>query len=239
MKYNLCPAGTYSDYALWINVFRLWRKENRSGDGRSFARDHFLNHSTLIMIEKLKGQFVDALKSLGFVIDEANCNKNSNDFNIVSAVIVAGLYPKIASVKRVFANRPPLFSTKTVRRLQVHKKSVNSNAVKFPTPYLVYHVCVKSYGVYLHDCGLASPLALVLLAKNLTFVPDTKSMGLIKVDDTFRFNAHPQLFRLLLRLNERLKNFVDRICSSPGLPLTDIETDFLDFVSYLIKSESY
>lgn len=67
---------------------------------KKFCWEYFLSWSTMMQLVKLKKEFMDNLHQLGFVPNSKpnskECNCNSENVDLIRAVICAGLYPNLA-----------------------------------------------------------------------------------------------------------------------------------------------
>lgn len=97
-------AATKSDHLMWCNAFADWDSTlDRRGESaaKKFAYENFLSHQNLTMLKKMKRQFEQSLEAVGFLsADRAIRNLNAESRQIVLAIVCAGLYPKVAKVRR-------------------------------------------------------------------------------------------------------------------------------------------
>lgn len=244
-KFEFCPAGSYSDYALWINVVHLWQEKRSTGDNWEFARENFMSNLNLIQIEKLKRQFVQHLiKDRLISSEEEYSNQNSTNVRLVSAMVVAGLYPKVATIIRPYDGQAAsaLCFTKRIGRVLIHRKSINRTSMDFPTINLIYHQCVKSKTVQIHDCAPVSPLTLMFFGNNLTYMKGKDGgRGTVLVDNFVPFNICPSSFKIILRLNVHLKKVFERFCQSPQTSFQEnpLDRQLLNDVARLLTEEKF
>ena len=74
-----------------------------------------------------------------------------------------------------------------------HPKSVNAKEVNFTHPWVVYHLKMKSTGVYLYDSSEVSPMSLIFFGRDFRIGTETLDDGAvletIAVDDFVKFNC--------------------------------------------------
>lgn len=99
-------AGTKSDHLMWCNAFNEWQKihqnsQNFENSAQKFAYANFLSHQILQILQKMKKQFENSLKEIGFLgADPGIRNLNDDSRQIVLAIVCAGLYPQVAKIRR-------------------------------------------------------------------------------------------------------------------------------------------
>ncbi|RZC37856.1 ATP-dependent RNA helicase DHX57, partial [Asbolus verrucosus] len=177
-------------YKKWLTVFK-----KSSIGGRNFANENFLSYKTLITIADIKHQFLEFLVDIGFIsvnlegkrycgqddvlkITGEEFNRNGENFNVLSAILCAALYPNVIKVLT-----PPKSFVKTaggaipkendVKDLKfqtvkesvfIHPSSVNYTVSHFPSPYLVYQEKVKTSKIFFRDCTMIPVISLVLFS---------------------------------------------------------------------------
>ncbi len=228
-------SGTRSDHLMLANVILDWEDARERGRSRDFCWEYFLSESTLKMLDNMKRQFAEHLHKLQF-LDSANykavaANRNSNDEDLVRAVICAGLYPNVASVRvKRSKNRPeggfPMLQTLTERKVSVHPKSVNSNECNFQHPWVAYHVKMQSTSTFIHDCSEVSPMSLIFFGEHLRRGEETLRDGrvveTISVDSFVKFNCARDTSNIFKILRKALDELLEYKISNPGV--TDWDT---------------
>ncbi|XP_070295539.1 ATP-dependent DNA/RNA helicase DHX36-like [Salvelinus sp. IW2-2015] len=103
-----------SDHLTIIYAFTGWEEAKRRGYKfeREFCWDNFLSANTLQMLHNMKGQFAEHLLGAGFISTknhkDPDSNINSENEKLIKAVIVAGLYPKVAMIKPSGSKKRPV-----------------------------------------------------------------------------------------------------------------------------------
>ena len=119
----------------FISICSAWegfqtQKEKSIEAAKIFCRKNYFDYKTMIEISELRQHFFNILAQIGFV-DEEDWNENvkiSNKYNVhsakeavVSAVVVAGLYPNVAQI----TSHSNLSLQHMKESLQFHNSSVN------------------------------------------------------------------------------------------------------------------
>ncbi|CAG7729372.1 unnamed protein product [Allacma fusca] len=182
--------------------------------------DHMSNLSMLI---NLKNQFATYLHRMKFLpstyYKEDECNRNSSNVGIITAVTAAGLYPNVAQVKMKGKKNPyPLVYTEEDGQVHLHPKSVNSKELTFECPFLVYHMKLKSSMIFLHDTTMVSPFPLLFFGGSLQWNREKGYGGTIVIDNgRIRFGCmENQVFKIVDSLRTELDKFLEHKISNPG-----------------------
>uniref|UniRef100_A0A6A7FSI6 RNA helicase n=1 Tax=Hirondellea gigas TaxID=1518452 RepID=A0A6A7FSI6_9CRUS len=99
-------AGSCSDHMVLIRVFQQWQKAHAEGWERKWCAKNYVSSATMEMIHGIRGQILAQLRGMGFVKprgphgDIRDCNSNSNNWGMVKAAIVAGVYPNLIRTDR-------------------------------------------------------------------------------------------------------------------------------------------
>jgi HrpA-like RNA helicase len=229
-----------SDHMTLLMAFNGWnqsRNESRAAE-REYLHANFLSRNTLIMIEKMKRQFEKILSDEGF-FDRKNrihYNSNSDNFELVKAVLVAGLYPNVVKVDLPGSggggrgnkknSRPPQPKLKTRKLWEPGSKeedcSLHPSSVLygrqggFGQPFLVFHEKVKTSQVYVRDATAVSPFALLLFGGAVQ-VEHLK--GMVTLDNWLRFSVAAQHGVLIVAMRGKLMTIMKRKLENPKLNL--------------------
>ena len=231
-----------SDHMTLLMAFNGWNKsrnESRAAE-REYLHANFLSRNTLSMIEKMKRQFEKILSDEGF-FDRKNrihYNSNGDNFELIKAVLVAGLYPNVVKVdlpknsgggggrgnKR--NSRPPQPKLKTRKLWEPGSKeedcSLHPSSVLygrqggFGQPFLVFHEKVKTSQVYVRDATAVSPFALLLFGGAVQ-VEHLK--GMVTLDNWLRFSVAAQHAVLIVAMRGKLMHIMQRKLENPKLNL--------------------
>lgn len=92
--------GLGSDQLAAVEAHRQWLRLGGS-EARNFCNENFLSWRTLEMLEDLRKQFGDLLYNARFLtssnLDSDDANMYSHNQSLLKALIVAGLYPNVAT----------------------------------------------------------------------------------------------------------------------------------------------
>ncbi|GAQ84373.1 helicase domain-containing protein [Klebsormidium nitens] len=212
--------------------------------GREHCRKHFLNQQTLEMLADMRAQFATLLADIGFVADATDSgagrgrrrdaaqladdvsrpwNAHATHPAVIKAVLCAGLYPHVAAIDKdsLAAGHGLTGSGKRPRwtdghvEVAIHPSSVNHMVTEFKRPFLVFHEKVRTTRVFLRDCTVVSPYALLLFGGPVMVLHQE---GRIVVDGWLDMNAPAQTAVLFKELRKKLDAFlvgkVDRKRSS-------------------------
>ncbi len=243
--------GTRSDHLMLANAISQWESATSRGRGRDFCWNFFLSESTLRMLDNMKRQFAEHLFQQRFLDSKnakgAGANRNSGNEELVRAVICAGLYPNVASVKvkRTRTGGFPILQTAMERRVSVHPKSVNAKEVGFSHPWVVYHLKMRSASsTFIYDCSEVSPMALIFFGRHLRVGEDRLSDGevieTVDVDDFVRFKCARETAAVFKVLRRSLDELLEYKVSNPGVTNWDRSTRegaILDTIVNLLSYE--
>eukprot|EP00071_Canis_lupus_P008857 XP_005626411.1 probable ATP-dependent RNA helicase YTHDC2 [Canis lupus familiaris] len=98
-------AGTFSDHMALLRAFQAWQKARSDGWERAFCEKNFLSQATMEIIIGMRTQLLGQLRASGFVRargggDIRDVNTNSENWAVVKAALVAGMYPNLVHVDR-------------------------------------------------------------------------------------------------------------------------------------------
>jgi len=193
----------------------------------------FMSTFIFRMLINMKKQLAHHLRTLRF-LDSDDCkakaaNRNSNNEDLVRAIICAGLYPNVAQVhiKNRGRESEPILSTLTDRRVVIHPKSINATETKFRYPWMVYHLKMKSTSTYVHDCSEVSPMSLIFFGKGLftdmRSNSNTNSMETIAVDPFVKFSCMRETSGVFKALRKALDELLQHKVAHPGPANWNIE----------------
>ena len=185
-KQNLATAN--SDHLTIYNAYSRWKAARKAGHDAemTFCMQNYLKRKTLLEIENVKTDLIKLVKSIGFLstkdekqlIGTSSWN-TSTDISpgihlnpkvcaLIKAVILAGLYPNVA---KVCSEKDPDGTSRICGaempqgHAYIHPSSVNRTLQA--QGYMVYQEKTKQSQVYLRDCTLVSPFALLLFGHNI------------------------------------------------------------------------
>ncbi|NWT61676.1 YTDC2 helicase, partial [Erythrocercus mccallii] len=173
-------AGTFSDHMVLLRAFQAWQKARSDGWERAFCEKNFLSQATMQIIVGMRTQLLGQLRASGFVrarggSDIRDVNANSENWAVVKAALVAGMYPNL-----VHADRESLVLTAPKeKKVQFHPTSVLSQpqykkippvngqtaaAVQaLPTDWLIYDEMTRAHRIAnIRCCSVVTPITVAL-----------------------------------------------------------------------------
>ncbi|XP_026425947.1 DExH-box ATP-dependent RNA helicase DExH1-like isoform X1 [Papaver somniferum] len=226
-----------SDHIALLKAFDGWNDAKRSGRERAYCWENFLSPLTLQMMEDMRKQFLDLLCDIGFVNKSKGAkayNIYSDDLEMVSAILCAGLYPNVVQCKR--RGKRTAFYTKEVGKVDIHPASVNAGINSFPLPYMVYSEKVKTTSIYIRDSTNISDYALLLFGGNL--IPTKAGEGIEMLEGYLYFSAAKSVLDLIKNLRNELDKLLARKIEEPGLDVYAEGKGVVDAAVELLRSRS-
>lgn len=214
---KILSRNTRSDHLTVVNAFWGWEDAKREGGRfeREYCWENFLSANTLQMLQNMKGQFAEHLLATGFVNSkdpkDPTSNINSDNEKLIKAVIVAGLYPKVAKVR---PSRIPKVYTKTEGRVYIHPKSVNAEEANFNYSWLIYHLKMRTTSIFLYDCTEVSPFSLLFFGGDITIQKD-EYQETIAVDEWIVFQSPARIAHLVKELRKELDVLLEEKIKRP------------------------
>ncbi|RXN23652.1 putative ATP-dependent RNA helicase YTHDC2 isoform X1 [Labeo rohita] len=156
-------ANTFSDHMALLRAFQAWQKARSDGWERAFCEKNFLSQATMEIIVGMRTQLLGQLRATGFVRargggDIRDVNQNSENWAVVKAALVAGMYPNLIHVDR---HSRTLMGSKE-KKVRFHPMSVLSQpqykkippangqaaAVEsLPTDWLIYDEMTRAHRI--------------------------------------------------------------------------------------------
>lgn len=219
-----------SDHIMLINAYDGWEKAVKRGTDRDYCYRYFLSSSTLKLLKNMKKQCAEYLCDIGFVTNNdpkhPAVNRNSNNVDIVKAVLCAGLYPNVAKVTNVPKSNSaaPKLKLKDQMKVTVHKASVNGSAKAFESKWMIYYQLMKLEGTtYAFDTTMVSPYSLLFFGGNITTEHDECTVTnydysghTVIVDDWIKFWASEKTASLVNELREQLDEVLQSKITNPS-----------------------
>ncbi|XP_077466945.1 ATP-dependent DNA/RNA helicase DHX36 [Stigmatopora argus] len=213
---KILSRNTKSDHLTVVNAFQGWQEAKQRGGRceRDFCWDNFLSANTLQMLHNMKGQFAEHLMHAGFVSSkdpkDPNSNVNSDNEKLIKAVIVAGLYPKVAMIRPSHSKKRPGVKVYTQHdgKVCIHPKSVNYEETNFNYTWLIYHLKMRTSSIFLYDCTEVSPFSLLFFGGDVTIQRD-EDQETIAVDKWIVFRSPARTAHLVKSLKRELHSLLE------------------------------
>ncbi|KAM6985128.1 LOW QUALITY PROTEIN: 3'-5' RNA helicase YTHDC2 [Aplochiton taeniatus] len=172
-------AATFSDHMALLRAFQAWQKARSDGWERSFCEKNFLSQATMEIIIGMRTQLLGQLRAIGFVRargggDIRDVNLNSENWAVVKAALVAGMYPNLINVDRETCS----LSGAKEKRVRFHPTSVLSQAQykkippangqvaavqSLPTDWLIYDEMTRAHRIAsVRCCSVVSPVTVAI-----------------------------------------------------------------------------
>ncbi|XP_047449479.1 ATP-dependent DNA/RNA helicase DHX36 [Mugil cephalus] len=223
MRRRTLSRNSKSDHLTIVNAFKGWEEAKQRGARyeREFCWDNFLSANTLQMLHNMKGQFAEHLMHAGFVSSrdpkDPKSNVNSDNEKLIKAVIVAGLYPKVAMIRPSHSKKRPGVKvyTQADGKVCIHPKSVNAEETEFNYTWLIYHLKMRTSSIFLYDCTEVSPFSLLFFGGDITIQKD-EGQETIAVDQWIVFRSPARIAHLVKSLKKELDSLLQDKIRNPA-----------------------
>ncbi|XP_076002054.1 ATP-dependent DNA/RNA helicase DHX36 [Genypterus blacodes] len=220
---KILSRNSKSDHLTIVNAFQGWEEAKQRGSRyeREFCWDNFLSANTLQMLHNMKGQFAEHLMSAGFVSSknpkDPKSNVNSENEKLMKAVIVAGLYPKVAMIRPSHSKKRPGVKvyTQADGKVCIHPKSVNAEETEFNFTWLIYHLKMRTSSIFLYDCTEVSPFSLLFFGGDITIQRD-EDQETVAVDQWIVFRSPARIAHLVKSLKKELDSLLEEKIRRPA-----------------------
>ncbi|XP_009958574.1 PREDICTED: probable ATP-dependent RNA helicase YTHDC2 [Leptosomus discolor] len=172
-------AGTFSDHMALLRAFQAWQKARSDGWERGFCEKNFLSQATMEIIVGMRTQLLGQLRASGFVrarggADIRDVNTNSENWAVVKAALVAGMYPNLVHVDRESLvltgpkEKKVRFHPTSVLSQPQYKKIPPANgqaaAIQaLPTDWLIYDEMTRAHRIAnIRCCSVVTPVTVSL-----------------------------------------------------------------------------
>uniref|UniRef100_A0A4W6BX22 RNA helicase n=1 Tax=Lates calcarifer TaxID=8187 RepID=A0A4W6BX22_LATCA len=222
MRRKTLSRNSKSDHLTIVNAFQGWEEAKQRGARyeREYCWDNFLSLYTE-MLHNMKGQFAEHLMHAGFVSSkdprDPKSNVNSDNEKLIKAVIVAGLYPKVAMIRPSHSKKRPGVKvyTQADGKVCIHPKSVNAEETEFNYTWLIYHLKMRTSSIFLYDCTEVSPFSLLFFGGDITIQKD-EDQETIAVDRWIVFRSPARIAHLVKSLKKELDSLLEEKIRNPA-----------------------
>ncbi|KAM9330935.1 3'-5' RNA helicase YTHDC2 [Gastrophryne carolinensis] len=174
-------ACTFSDHMALLRAFQAWQKARSEGWERVFCEKNFLSQATMEIIIGMRTQLLGQLRASGFVRargggDIRDVNTNSENWAVVKAALVAGMYPNLIHVER----ENMVLTGPKEKRVRFHPTSVlsqpqykkippeNGQAAAIqalPTDWLIYDEMTRAHRIAnIRCCTVVTPVTVAIFS---------------------------------------------------------------------------
>jgi len=183
-------GSTFSDHNALLNAFKEWDLAKQTGRAWSWCTKNGVSNSTMEMIQGMKNQVLSALKQSGLVKAKAGgynsgtnfdtFNNNSDNWSLVKACIIAGLYPNIARYDREAGQ----LRTSRESKVKIHPGSVCADLNKqiksgrLPSEWCVFTEMTRvGRTAYIRGVTFISPGSIALICGPSRLAPAVWEIG--------------------------------------------------------------
>ena len=161
--------GEPSDHKALLEAYNGWLDACRRGESREFCWRNFLSEQTLRLVRDMREQYRGLLHTCGLIgsKDEERVKgvtSVADDWGVVKAVLVAGLYPNLIRIDPGKHRFKTSFITKSNGKVTPHPGSVNASHNIWEHRWMVYYDKQRTVGgIFVYDTTEISPLPIILL----------------------------------------------------------------------------
>ncbi|XP_044758152.1 ATP-dependent DNA/RNA helicase DHX36 [Coccinella septempunctata] len=210
--------GCQSDHLFMDKLISTFESLSAS-ERKKFCWEYFLSWSTMTQLVKLKKDFMENLRQLSFVPSAKpncrECNCNSENVDLIRAVVCAGLYPNIAITSSKGKRRPfSILRLINNRKVDFHPKSVLANE-HVNSPLIIYYNLVKSSNMYIHDATPVDPFHIIFFGDNFEQITEN-GQQFIEIN-SLKFRCKNTTANVIRALKDKLNNFLEYQISHPNV----------------------
>ncbi|XP_064642918.1 ATP-dependent DNA/RNA helicase DHX36-like [Lineus longissimus] len=167
--------GTSSDHLMWVNGYNGWVNAGRNKEKKEYCQDNFISNYSMWQVNKKRQQLAESLFKLGFIGSKSpsdhDANRNSDELNVVRAVLSASLHPNIGPIVVDKVNEHTgqydYYIRSQDEKVYIHPKSVNFQKPIYENyGYVVYYLKLETTKVYIHDVTAISSVPWHFFRKN-------------------------------------------------------------------------
>lgn len=262
-EYRSDQLAAWFAYRRWAS-YMLSPKNGGKKEAMAFAKANWLSHQTLLQIQSTKRQYEWFLLEAGFIQTGASSiikssnrfvfpayetlddqiiyeaggipfNTNSSDAKVVSACLVAGLFPNIA---RALPNPSkvgnPKLATMDGSMVEVHPSSVLARQSGVP-PLYCYVDKIKTSAIYLREVTSVTPFHVVLFGSvELTYLPDYDELV---VDNALTFRCSLDEATLLKSIRDQFAGALRTKINDPAVSWESVAATVVRAILRLLKDE--
>jgi len=129
--------GQPSDHLMFANIIYQWEKAFDSGTNIQFCTNNKLNEKNLYEIYQIKQQLMQRLEKIDILGNVEDLDQNSNNLQLIKAVLAYGLYPLVKRTKIERNNRFSFLEGDDENRIYINPRSVNASQL-LREPFVAY-----------------------------------------------------------------------------------------------------
>ncbi|KAJ7040354.1 P-loop containing nucleoside triphosphate hydrolase protein [Mycena alexandri] len=239
-RFATAGSDLLTDLAAYDACNKMRSEGQSHGAVRTFCEENFISPNTIRDITTLRNDFISSLSDLGFIPLASTpstpaLNTNSANTNLIKAVVLGGLWPRVARVHlpksaikfdRVSAgtvqreNIAKEFKMFDLRegRVFLHPQSILFEAAAWKSPFLVYFHKHMTSKVFLRDATEIPLYALLLFGGPVAVNHVAGGLTIGTKDSWIRLKAWPRIGVLVNQLRRLLDAQLQR-CVEEGAML--------------------
>ncbi|KIJ66186.1 hypothetical protein HYDPIDRAFT_174355 [Hydnomerulius pinastri MD-312] len=247
LRFDMDNSDLLTDVNAYNECMRLRSEGKAQSALRNFCEENFISAASVREITSLRQDFLSSLSDLGFIpfsasLDSPSLNVNSTNTNLVKAVILGGLWPRVARVHlprsaikfdKVQAgtvqreNTAKEYKIYDLRegRVFLHPSSVLFGASTWKSPFLAYFQMQQTTKVFVRGATEVPMYALLLFGGPVSVNHIGGGLTVGSGDIRLKLKAWPRIGILVNQLRRLLEAQLQR-CIEEGLMLGS-EKDYL------------
>ncbi|KAL7376832.1 hypothetical protein ABVT39_016645 [Epinephelus coioides] len=263
-------SNTLSDHMALLRAFQAWQKARSDGWERTFCEKNFLSQATMDMILGMRTQLLGQLRAIGFVrarggSDIRDVNLNSENWAVVKAALVAGMYPNLVHVNQ----ESSLLSSNREKKVHFHPTSILTHfkenspaklAQSLPTDWLIYDEMSRGHRMAtVRCCSVVTPITVAIFtgsaiqpssalqepavqkAKDSLLVDtsdsETEDLAEMRVDDWLIFQLDREAAGLVCELRQKWQSLFIKRIRCPSKPCSQQDEAILRTLVSVLAAE--
>ncbi|KAK0456179.1 P-loop containing nucleoside triphosphate hydrolase protein, partial [Armillaria borealis] len=234
-----------TDLKAYDECMRLQAERKSSGEIRRFCEENFISASTVREISNLRNDFLSSLISIGFIplhskSSSPSININSENISLLKAVILGGLWPRVARVNLPLSarkydkvqggtvqreNKAKEFKVYDLRneRVFLHPASVLFDFAAWRSQYVVFFTKVKTSKIFLRDVTEVPLYAMLLFGGTVSVNQIAGGISIDGKDGVVKLKGWPRIGILVNHLRQLLCSIEEStiVGQGPNNPVVD------------------
>ncbi|KAK3252316.1 hypothetical protein CYMTET_38381 [Cymbomonas tetramitiformis] len=225
------------------------RDERDVVEGRAARTLNVLRRDAQCLVEKRKGKGATRNKARRWENYTSKARGDETKEQNATAVLCAGFYPNVLRVRHPAAtyikteggavlkegkSKEVKLYARDVGRVFLHPSSVNFNVGRFESGWLIYSERVQTAKVYVRECTMVPPYALLLFGGDIEVL---HADGQVTVDRWVRFQAPARIAVLVRELRAEVDKLLVEKIRVPQLDLSAAPT--LEAMLKLLATDGY
>ncbi|XP_037042409.1 ATP-dependent DNA/RNA helicase DHX36 [Bradysia coprophila] len=232
-----------SDQLAVANAMAEWKMSSRNR--KDFCYTNFLSNSTMGMLDRMRSQFAQLLHHSRF-LSNAQCdsqenNRNSENVDLLKAVIAGGVYPNIAHRVVKIRSRKDCIRTVERKGLRLLPSSVNNDPKAHYDPgFIVFDEMNKYTTNYFltETTSNVSPFGIILFGDKIN-VGVKDNINFISVGDMIEFRCDRSTADMIVALRDEFNCLLNKkILESSSILWDSSEGKLLQIIMDLISTHN-